>query len=51
MVDMGMGQDDGVDLAAIERESPVVQLLLALGTLEHPAVDKDTPAVCLKAET
>ena len=44
VIDVGMGQKDGVDLPGIEREGFVVQGLEGLRTLEHPAVHQHPEA-------
>lgn len=44
MVDMRMGQQDGVDPAGIKGKRLVVQGLERLGPLEHPTVDKNAEA-------
>ena len=41
MVDMRVGDEDGVDACRIEREVAVVELAHRLGALEHAAVDQE----------
>ncbi len=41
VVDVRVGQDERVDLVRIEREGAIVQLLLGLRALHHPAIDKN----------
>ncbi len=48
MVDMGMGEENGVEPLRLEREGAVVQRLQGLGALEHAAVDEDAPAAGLE---
>ncbi len=45
VVDMGVGQQHGVDVGGPERKGAVVQLLQRLVALEHAAVDQDALAV------
>ena len=40
MVDVGMGQNQGIDSARVERKGSVVELLLRLRALEHAAIDQ-----------
>ncbi len=48
MVDMGVGQEHGVEPVRLEGEIAVVEGLQRLGSLEHAAVDEDAPAVGLE---
>jgi len=47
VIDVGMGQQDEVDLGRIEGKGAVVQFLQGLGALEHAAVDKELAALGL----
>ncbi|GES40779.1 hypothetical protein RsS62_00310 [Rhizobium dioscoreae] len=48
MIDMRMGQNDGVNQRRIEWERPVIQFLLGLGALEHATIDHYAGAAVLK---
>ncbi len=50
VVDMGVAEDDGADLARGEGERAVVQLLLGLRALEHAAIDEKLAVVRLQPE-
>jgi hypothetical protein len=39
MINMSMGQDDGIDQVRFKRERPVIQLLLSLRPLKHAAIN------------
>jgi hypothetical protein len=51
MIDMGVAEDDCGDVAGREGKRAVVQLLLGLRSLEHPAVDQYLPGIRLQAKT
>jgi len=44
VVDVGVGQEDGIDGGRIEGEIAVVELADGFGALEHPAVDQEAEA-------
>ena len=50
MVDMGVAEDDGAEVARGEGEGAVVQLLLGLRALEHAAIDEELAVVGLEPE-
>lgn len=47
VIDMRMGQQDGVDRIRLERQGLVVQRLERLGALEHPAIHQEARAAAL----
>ena len=50
VIDMRVRQDHRVDIFRREREGPVVQLLLRLGSLKHAAVDENAGLACVEQE-
>ena len=50
MVDMGVAEDDGAEVARDEGEGAVVELLLGLRALEHAAIDEELAVVGLEPE-
>lgn len=45
MIDMGVGQEDGVDRRNVKRKGVVVQRLERLRTLKQSAIHQETSAV------
>jgi hypothetical protein len=48
MIDMGMGQQHGVDIGGAKRKGAVVQFFQRLLSLKQPAIDQETPALVSK---
>ena len=48
MIDMGMGQQHGVDIGGTKRKGAVVQFLQRLLSLKQTAIDQETPSAHLK---
>ena len=48
MIDMGMGQQHGVDIGGAKRKGAVVQFFQGLLSLKQPAIDQKTASACLK---
>ena len=48
VIDMGMGEQHGVDFGGTKRKGAVVQFLQGLLSLKQPAIDQETPGACLE---